>query len=109
MSTGGQSARRLPVGSGSATVPGAAAAEPVLAGGADAGLNLALVNVLPGPLAPGSAGPDIPVWIWIPKTVLRVVVLGAPLLMPLSLPSFSSNGSWQVWYPLAGLVLICLV
>ncbi|HET6240895.1 MAG TPA: hypothetical protein VFD99_02765, partial [Arthrobacter sp.] len=48
-------------------------------------LNVALVNVLPGPLAPGSSGPDIPVWVSLLETVLRVVVLGAPLLMPLSL------------------------
>jgi hypothetical protein len=48
-------------------------------------LNLLLVNALPVALSPGSAGPDIPVWISLPETVLRVVVLGAPLLMPVSL------------------------
>lgn len=48
-------------------------------------LNLALVGRLPPPLAPGSPGPDIPGWLSVSETVLRVVVFGAPLLMPLSL------------------------
>ena len=48
-------------------------------------LNLALVGRLPPPLAPGSPGPDISGWVSVSETVLRVVVFGAPLLMPLSL------------------------
>jgi hypothetical protein len=47
-------------------------------------LDLALTGKLPPPLAPGSAGPDIPSWLSLSETMLRVVVLGAPLLMPLS-------------------------
>jgi hypothetical protein len=60
-------------------------------------LNVALVNVLPGPLAPGSAGPDIPVWVSFLETVLRVVVLGAPLLMPLSLRETPSRPLFAVY------------
>jgi hypothetical protein len=60
-------------------------------------LNLALVNVLPGPLAPGSTGPDIPDWISLLETVLRVVVLGAPLLMPLSLREAPSRPVFAVY------------
>ena len=48
-------------------------------------LDLALVGRLPPPLAPGSPGPDIPGWVSVSETVLRGVVFGAPLLMPLSL------------------------
>jgi len=48
-------------------------------------LDLALVGRLPPPLAPGSPGPDIPGWLSLSETVLRGVVFGAPLLMPLSL------------------------
>lgn len=48
-------------------------------------LDLALVGRLPPPLAPGSPGPGIPGWVSLSETVLRVVVMGAPLLMPLSL------------------------
>ncbi|GAB2629055.1 hypothetical protein GCM10009696_36860 [Kocuria himachalensis] len=48
-------------------------------------LDLALTGRLPRPLAPGSPGPDIPGWVSWSETGLRVVVLGAPLLMPLSL------------------------
>ncbi|WP_344119927.1 hypothetical protein [Kocuria aegyptia] len=48
-------------------------------------LNLVLVGRLPPPLTPGSAGPDIPSWLAVSETLLRVVVFGAPLLMPLRL------------------------
>jgi hypothetical protein len=48
-------------------------------------LDIALVGGLPPPLAPGSPGPDIPGWLSVSETALRVVVFGAPLLMPLSL------------------------
>jgi hypothetical protein len=48
-------------------------------------LDVALIGRLPLPLAPGSPGPDIPSWLSLSETVLRVVVMGAPLLMPLSL------------------------
>jgi hypothetical protein len=48
-------------------------------------LDLALVGELPPPLAPGSAGPDIPDWLSASEAVLRGLVFGAPLLMPLSL------------------------
>ena len=48
-------------------------------------LDLVLVGRLPPPLAPGSPGPDIPGWVSVSETVLRGVVFGAPLLMPLSL------------------------
>ena len=48
-------------------------------------LDLALVGKLPPPLAPGSPGQDIPGWVSVSETVLRGVVFGAPLLMPLSL------------------------
>jgi len=48
-------------------------------------LDLLLVGKLPPPLAPGSPAPNIPGWLSASKTVLRVVVFGAPLLMPLSL------------------------
>jgi hypothetical protein len=47
--------------------------------------DLALVGMLPPPLAPGSPGPDIPGWLSVSETVLRVVVMGARCLMPLSL------------------------
>lgn len=47
--------------------------------------DLVLVGRLPPPLAPGSAGPDIPSWLTWSETLLRVVVFGAPLLMPLRL------------------------
>ena len=47
-------------------------------------LDLALIGWLPPPLAPGSPGPGIPGWVSLSETVLRVVVMGAPLLMPLS-------------------------
>lgn len=49
-------------------------------------LNLALVGRLPPPLAPGSPGPDIPGWLSLSETVLRVMVFGVPLSMPFSLP-----------------------
>jgi hypothetical protein len=39
-------------------------------------LNLALVPLLPPPLTPGSAGPDIPDWLSVSEMVLRVVVIG---------------------------------
>jgi hypothetical protein len=48
-------------------------------------LDLVLVGKLPPPLAPGSPGPAIPGWLSVTETVLRVVVFGAPLLMPLAL------------------------
>jgi hypothetical protein len=48
-------------------------------------LDLALVGQLPPPLAPGSSGPDIPGWASVSEAVLRGVVFGVPLLMPLSL------------------------
>jgi hypothetical protein len=48
-------------------------------------LDLALTGRLPPPLAPGSVGPDIPGWVSLSETVLRVVVMGSPLLMPLTL------------------------
>lgn len=48
-------------------------------------LDLALVGSLPAPLAPGSPGPAVPGWLSFSEVVLRVVVVGAPLLMPLSL------------------------
>jgi hypothetical protein len=48
-------------------------------------LDLALTGRLPPPLAPNSVGPEIPGWLSLSETVLRVAVLGAPLLMPLSL------------------------
>ncbi len=47
-------------------------------------LDLVLVGRLPPPLAPGSLGPDIPGWLTVSETVLRGVVFGVPLLMPLS-------------------------
>jgi hypothetical protein len=48
-------------------------------------LDVALVAQLPPPLAPGSPGPGIPGWVSVSEAVLRGVVFGAPLLMPLSL------------------------
>ena len=48
-------------------------------------LDFALVGRLPPPLAPGSPGPDIAGWLSVSETVLRVMVFGAPRLMPLSL------------------------
>jgi hypothetical protein len=54
-------------------------------------LDLALVGKLPPPLAPGSPGPDIPGWVSVSEAVLRGVVFGAPLLMPLSLRAPSTR------------------
>jgi hypothetical protein len=54
-------------------------------------LDLALTASLPPPLAPNSVGPEIPGWLFLPETVLRVIVLGAPLLMPLSLRAPSTR------------------
>jgi hypothetical protein len=48
-------------------------------------LDLALVGKLPPPLAPGSPGPDIPGWVSVSEAILRGLVFGVPLLMPLSM------------------------
>ncbi len=48
-------------------------------------LDLALTGRLPPPLAPGSAAPQLPAWLGVAEWGLRIVVLGLPLLMPLSL------------------------
>jgi hypothetical protein len=55
------------------------------------GPDLALTGHLPPPLAPHSAAPIIPVWLELGETVLRAAVLGAPLLMPLSLRAPTSR------------------
>jgi hypothetical protein len=47
-------------------------------------LNLALTNLLPPPLSPGSAGPGTAGWLSVSESALRIVVFGTPLLMPLS-------------------------
>lgn len=60
-------------------------------------LDVALVDRLPPPLAPGSPGPDIPGWLSTAETVLRVVVMGAPLLMPLSLRDPRSRPALAVY------------
>lgn len=60
-------------------------------------LDLALVGRLPPPLAPGSPGPEIPGWLSLSETVLRVVVMGAPLLMPLSLRAPGSRRALAVY------------
>ena len=48
-------------------------------------LDLALVGRLPPPLAPGSPGPDVAGWLAVSESVLRGLVFGLPLLMPLTL------------------------
>lgn len=48
-------------------------------------LDSLLVGNLPPPLTPGIAGPDVPWWLAVSENVLRVVVIGTTLLMPLSL------------------------
>lgn len=60
-------------------------------------LDLALVPMLPPPLTPGSPGPDIPGWVSLSETVLRVVVFGAPLMMPLSLRAPHSRPALAVY------------
>jgi hypothetical protein len=59
-------------------------------------LDLALTGHLPPPLAPTSVAPVIPVWLELSETVLRVAVLGAPLLMPLSLRAPTSRPVFAV-------------
>src|SRR5688500_9058203 len=60
-------------------------------------LDVALTGKLPPPLAPGSAGPDIPGWLSFSESVLRVVVLGVPLLMPLSPRAPGSRRGFAVY------------
>ena len=60
-------------------------------------LDLALISRLPPPLAPGNPGPGIPGWVSLSETVLRDVVMGAPLLMPLSLRAPSSRPALAVY------------
>lgn len=60
-------------------------------------LDLALTGKLPPPLAPGSPGPDIPGWLSLIETVMRVVVMLTPLLMPLSLRAPRSRPALAVY------------
>lgn len=61
-------------------------------------LDVALTSRLPPPLAPGGGpGPDIPGWVSLSETVLRVVVMGVPLLMPLALQTPRFRPVWAVY------------
>lgn len=55
-------------------------------------LDLALVGRLSPPLSPDSPAADVPGWLTVSETVLRGVVFGAPLLMPLAA---RAPGAWR--------------